>query len=68
MCCRSVAFTLFVSFLIKPFEDSLAEALLKLEEELDPGKVHAEILCQVPYPEDSAEIVFGEEADVRLCP
>ena len=68
MCCGSLSLALPVSFFIESLKDSFTEPLLQLEEELDPGKVHAEILREVSYPEDSAEIVFGEEADIGLCP
>ena len=68
MCCGSLSFALLVSFFVESFKDSFTEALLQLEEELDPGEVHAKILREVSYPEDSAEIVLGEEADVRLRP
>jgi hypothetical protein len=67
MCCGSLSFALLVSFFVESFKDSFTETLLQLKEELDPGKVHAKILREVSYPEDSAEIVFGEEADVGLC-
>jgi hypothetical protein len=56
MCCGSLS-----------FKNSFTETLFQLKEELDPGKVHAKILREVSYPEDSAEIVFGEEADIGLC-
>ena len=59
---------MLVPFFVESFKDSFTETLLQLKEELDPGKVHAKILREVSYPEDSAEIVFGEEADVALCP
>ena len=59
---------MLVSFFVESFKDSFTETLFQLKEELDPGKVHAKILREVSYPEDSAEIVFGEEADVALCP
>ena len=68
MCCGSFPFALPVSFLVESFEDSFTESLFQLEEELDPGKIHSKILRQMSYPEDSTEIVFGEEADVGLCP
>lgn len=68
MCCGSLSFTLLVPLFVESFEDSFSETLFQLEEELDPGKVYAEILREVPYPEDSAQVVFGEEADVGLCP
>jgi hypothetical protein len=67
MCCGSLSFALLVPLFIKSLKDSFTETLLQLEEELDPGKVHAKILREVSYPEDSAEIVFGEEADIALC-
>ena len=67
MCCRSFSLALLASFFIESLEDSFTEPLLQLKEELDPGEVHTEILREVSYPEDSAQIVFGEEADVALC-
>lgn len=67
MCCGSLSLALPVPLFIKSLKDSLTETLLQLEEELDPGKVHAKILREVSYPEDSAEIVFGEEADIGFC-
>jgi hypothetical protein len=54
--------TLFVQSLQDPF----TESLLKFEEELDPCQVHAKVLGEVAYPEDSPQIVLREEADVRL--
>ena len=68
MCCGSFPFALLASLFVESFKDSFTQTLLQLEEELDSGKVHAKILREVSYPEDSTEIVFGEEADVGLCP
>ena len=41
------------------------KAFLELEEDAHPREVHAQVLGQVPDPEDAAEIVLRVQADVR---
>ena len=43
-------------FVEEHFEDPVPEALLELEQEPDPGQVHAPVAGQVTDPEDPPDI------------
>ncbi len=53
---------------VERLEDAGAEALLQLEQDPDPGEVHASLAGQVADPQDPPDVVLGIEADVGRRP
>src|SRR4051794_30063617 len=53
---------------VEPFEDAGTQSFLELEEDAYPCQVHAQVLGQVPNPEDSTNVVFGIQTDVGPRP
>ncbi len=49
---------------VERLEDARPQTLLQLEEDADPGQVHAQVLGEMPDPEDPAQIVLRVEPDV----
>ena len=53
-----------IPFVEEGFEDPRPEALLELEQEPDPGEVHAPVPGEVADPQDPPDVVFAVQADV----
>src|SRR5829696_3450018 len=52
------------SFVVQGLEDPLAQALLELEQGLDPGEVDAAVTGEVTDPQDPPDVLFRVQADV----
>ena len=55
-------------FIVEAFQDAGTESLLELEEDADAGEVHAQVLGQVPDPQDPTDVVLAIEPDVGPGP
>ena len=69
-CCRRLVAVFVVGladglgFAVELLEQAHAGAFLELEQDAYPGQVHAQVLGEVPDPEDPAEVILGVEPDV----
>src|SRR5262249_43170365 len=66
--CSVGCFSCSDALVVEGFQDPRPQALLELEEDPDPCEIDASLLGEVPNPEDSTDIVFAIQPDVRRGP